>query len=620
MSQNQLHRRKTNAARFARRYGFALRLMACFASIFSATVAVGLEDSGNLIWVANGLLLSYLLLAPRWLWRHYFAIGFVAILFGGLAVHPDRWDKCVALSILNIIEVVVAACMLRRRTTELPDMTDQRYLLRFAGCAVLAAPCVTGILFATAYWLWMRASPWFPLLDWITTDGLGTAIVAPACISLFSSHLKQMDLWRRYWALPVAFIPIAILSFCQYRVPVVFLIYPLIAFILFRFGLGWASIAVLFVSAVGSWFTIHEMGPFARIGSVSPIPSTVLLQLYVASGMFLVLAAASVLEALRATERRLREIVSLHNLVTENSRDVIILADFNGNRIYVSASASKWGGWRPDELTVITSLELVHPEDRRRAEAIVRSLRLGSDGGLLECRVRNKLGEYVWVEANLRPVRDPNTGAAVGILNIVRDISRRKDAEQELNRANAALKALAVTDALTHLANRRKFDGCLSSEWRRCLREQLPLSLLLLDADWFKSYNDTYGHPRGDKCLKQIAEVAQEIVRRSGDLVARVGGEEFAVILPNTSGDGALEVAQQICAAILRRKIPHNTNPQGYVTLSIGCATVVPSLGLHATTLMRRADEALYAAKHAGRNQVCSAHAQSSLNAALQAS
>jgi len=674
LSWNLKIRRNTNTARLLRRYGLALRLTGCFGAIFAATVAVGLEDSGNLVWVANGLLLSYLLLAPKWLWKHYFVAGFAAILLGGLAVNPDLWLKCITLSGLNTAEVALAAFLLRRRSTELPRFTDQRYLLRFTACAVLAAPIAAGILFATAYWLWMRISPWYPLLTWITTDGLGTAVVAPACISLFSSHLRQPRHWRTYWYLPATLIVITLISFCQARVPVIFLIYPTVALILFRLGLGWASTSTLLVMLVGSWFTIHGLGLFSRAGVAFPGGPTILLQLYIATGMFLVLAAASVLDTLRATERRLGEIVSLHNLVTENSRDVIILADFDGNRNYVSASGSTWGGWRREELLGIKTLSLVHPDDRSKAEAMIRSLRAGGDGGLLECRLRNKAGEFVWVEANLRPVRDPTTGAPIGLLNMARDIeerkraqqsrdfnlsligaihsvsldgilvvdhagkvksynkrfkdvweittpelpksliernmclavdlddasllsqcvgktkhpqvflrrveelyanpeaedqcqvelkdgrtlerystslrnengeylgrvwffrdiTQRKSAEQELRNAYRALEQLATTDALTRLANRRSFDQHLGSEWRRGMREQLPLSLLIIDVDWFKSYNDTYGHPRGDKCLKQIAAAALDVVTRPGDLVARIGGEEFAVILPNT--------------------------------------------------------------------------------------
>jgi diguanylate cyclase (GGDEF)-like protein/PAS domain S-box-containing protein len=610
--------RSSNAAHVVRRYGLALRLGGCFGAIFAATVAVGLEDSGNLVWVANGLLLSYLLLAPRWLWKHYFFTGFVAILLGGLAVNPDRWPKCIALSVLNVAEVALAAFLLRKRSTELPRFTEQRYLFRFAACAVLAAPIAAGILFATAYWLWMKASPWYPLLSWITTDGLGTAVVAPACVSLFSSRLNQPKQRRTSWCLGVL-IPITLVSFCQARVPVIFLIYPAVGLILFRFGLGWASISTLFVNAVGSWFTIHGLGPFAQMSSAFPVAPTVLLQLYIASGMFLVLAAASVLDTLRATERRLREVVSLHDLVTQNSRDVIILADFEGNRSYVSASAATWGGWRQEELLAIKTLSLVHPEDHGKVETMIRRLRAGADGGLVECRLRNKAGEFIWVEANLRPVRDPVSGAPIGILNMARDITRRKKVELELKKANAALEAMSLTDALTHVANRRKYDQCLSNEWRRCMRDKLPLSLLLLDVDWFKSYNDTYGHPRGDSCLKQIAEAAQDVVSRPCDLVARIGGEEFAVILPNTSAAGAVEVAELICSAVRHRKLPHNTNPLGWVTISVGCSTIVPSLGLSPSTLMHGADKALYAAKHGGRNRVCSADTEAQQAVSLKA-
>ena len=603
LSWNLKHRRSTKAGRLLRRYGFPLRLSGCFAAIFTATVVVGLEDSGDLVWLANGLLLSYLLLAPRWLWKHYFVAGFLAILLGGLAVNPERWPKCIALTVLNIAEVAVAAFLMRRRSTELPRFTDQHYLFRFVAFAVLAAPIAAGILFAATYCLWMRASPWHPLLTLITTDGLGTAVVAPACISLFSSHLRQPG---RCWCL-AALIPVTFVAFSQARVPVIFLIYPTVALILFRLGLGWASMSTLFVLLVGSWFTIHGRGMFSRAGAAFPGGPTILLQLYIATGMFLVFAAASVLDTLRATERRLSEIVSLHNLVTENSRDVIILADFDGNRNYVSASGATWGGWQREELLGMKSLSLVHPEDCRKAEAMVRGLRAGGDGGLLECRVKNKTGEFVWVEANLRPVRDPTTGAVIGILNMVRNIRRRKKAELELKKANLALEALVVTDPLTGVANRRRFDECLANEWRRGMRDHLPLSLLLLDADWFKSFNDTYGHPRGDSCLKQIAEAALDAVNRPGDLVARIGGEEFAVILPNTRAAGAADVAEQICAGVRRRKLPHTTNPTGCVTISIGCATLIPGLGQHSTILIQRADEALYAAKHGGRNRVCDA-------------
>jgi diguanylate cyclase (GGDEF)-like protein len=248
---------------------------------------------------------------------------------------------------------------------------------------------------------------------------------------------------------------------------------------------------------------------------------------------------------------------------------------------------------------------MVHPDDRPQLMATLGELRAGRDDALVECRVITSNGNYVWVEASLRTIRDPRTGVPTGILNNVREITQRKIAEQQLAEAYHAVEELAITDALTGLANRRHFDQYLTTEWRRGMRERSPLSLVLIDADLFKSYNDTYGHLRGDNCLKQIAEAIQDVVSRPGDLVARFGGEEFAVILPNTPADGGFQVAQEICAAMCSRQLPHSGNPVGVVTISAGCATLVPQLGQHSPSLIDCADQALYQAKGSGRNRAC---------------
>jgi len=187
---------------------------------------------------------------------------------------------------------------------------------------------------------------------------------------------------------------------------------------------------------------------------------------------------------------------------------------------------------------------------------------------------------------------------------VVRDVSERKKAEQKLQEAYNTVEALAITDALTGLANRRRFDQYLTIEWRRSMRDRQPLSLLMLDVDRFKAYNDTYGHQRGDSCLKQIAESCMDVVSRPGDLVARFGGEEFVVILTNTESEGAMHVANDICEALRSRKLPHSGNQPGIVTISAGCATLIPRFGKHAPDLIEMADRALYRAKHNGRNQV----------------
>jgi diguanylate cyclase (GGDEF)-like protein len=198
-----------------------------------------------------------------------------------------------------------------------------------------------------------------------------------------------------------------------------------------------------------------------------------------------------------------------------------------------------------------------------------------------------------------------NSGQYLGRVWFFRDVTDRIIAEKQLKEAYRAVEVLAVTDALTGLANRRQFDRCLTTEWRRAMRGRNPLSLLLIDADLFKSYNDNYGHLRGDSCLKQIAAAAQGVVTRSGDVVARFGGEEFAVILPDTLKDGAVAVADAIAEALRAHKLVHKGSPAGIMTVSIGCATLIPQLGQNSASLVELADRALYKAKGAGRNRVC---------------
>ena len=186
---------------------------------------------------------------------------------------------------------------------------------------------------------------------------------------------------------------------------------------------------------------------------------------------------------------------------------------------------------------------------------------------------------------------------------------RLEAARQDLEVINRHLETLAAMDALTGVANRRAFDLTSAQEWLRAAREARPMSLLLLDIDHFKAYNDFYGHQAGDACLKMVAATAASVLRPPGDLLARYGGEEFAVVLPGSDLDGAMQVAGEILAAIADRALPHDASAFGLVTVSIGAACLVPSADSSAESLTARADAALYAAKRGGRNRVHAAEA-----------
>ena len=175
---------------------------------------------------------------------------------------------------------------------------------------------------------------------------------------------------------------------------------------------------------------------------------------------------------------------------------------------------------------------------------------------------------------------------------------------QELAMAARRLEALSTVDGMTGVANRRRFDETLQVEWGRATRDKRPLSVALIDVDWFKSYNDRYGHPAGDACLRQLARVFEAGVMRSGDLIARYGGEEFVLIAPDTDLNGIHTIARYLCQEVFALALEHEDSPYGRVSVSIGVATAYPHQGSKPLQLVQQADAALYRAKQQGRHRV----------------
>jgi diguanylate cyclase (GGDEF)-like protein/PAS domain S-box-containing protein len=210
-------------------------------------------------------------------------------------------------------------------------------------------------------------------------------------------------------------------------------------------------------------------------------------------------------------------------------------------------------------------------------------------------------------ENKLVPILD-QSGRVSRLIGVARDVTQRKAAEDQLAALNFELSLQATTDGLTGLANRRRLDEALDLEWRRAARDGSLLSMLMIDLDRFKLFNDRYGHQQGDACLKMVANVLGPFARRPGDIAARYGGEELAILLPNTGAAQAALIAERVRAAIEAEMMSHEGNtPFGIVTASIGVATLRPfasASGDAVSELVSAADEALYEAKHTGRNRV----------------
>jgi diguanylate cyclase (GGDEF)-like protein len=211
--------------------------------------------------------------------------------------------------------------------------------------------------------------------------------------------------------------------------------------------------------------------------------------------------------------------------------------------------------------------------------------------------VMPKLGNQLYLAIDAGPIHDED-GKLIAIVETLRDMTDQK-------RAEAALKTLAASDGLTGLANRRSFDQTLTAEWSRAERTKKPLSLALVDVDHFKLYNDLHGHQKGDECLRAVASILGETALRPADLSARYGGEEFAVVMPETDQKAAVKVAERLRGTLAKLQLAHGeAGARPNVTFSIGIATRIPDETVCADWLLMKADEALYAAKHAGRNRV----------------
>jgi diguanylate cyclase (GGDEF)-like protein/PAS domain S-box-containing protein len=336
-------------------------------------------------------------------------------------------------------------------------------------------------------------------------------------------------------------------------------------------------------------------GPPARRDASGTTPHTVSMNL--ADGRRLVLIPDA------ESEHRNAEARQRFRVLAEHSSDLMVAVDADLAIRFASQAATTLLDIVPDELHGRTLAELLAPEDRAGfiARHFMHASRRGPTGTDL-FRALRRDGSTLWIEA--RVVLLPPGNGLGDYLVTLRDAEQRKQAELALGQANAELSALASTDALTGLANRRMFDATLRKEWFRALRDGTPLSLLMIDIDHFKPLNDHYGHQIGDAYLTAVAQVIERSVRRAGDMAARYGGEEFAIVLPGTAAAGALETAEGIRRAMMAAKFDAIVKDGPAVTVSIGVAATVPIAGAGAATLVHSADAALYQAKRNGRNRV----------------
>ncbi len=295
-------------------------------------------------------------------------------------------------------------------------------------------------------------------------------------------------------------------------------------------------------------------------------------------------------EMRRRTEQQLLRVQA----AVEDATDSVIILDTKYHVLYLNSAFTAFFG---KDITALNqsgehTLFDIHDLARRTFNEALQGINSSQ-----EALMRNTSGQLSPVLVRTTAVRDSNN-AIQGVLRVCTDITERKKVEEELRR-------IAAMDGLTHVANRRCLEETFSAEWRRAIRHGRGIALIMLDIDYFKPYNDHYGHIEGDECLKSVAQTLNRQIKRPGDLLARYGGEEFSVLLPDTDIEGATALAHNLRAAVEALQIPHKgSSVSEVVTVSVGVAATMPKAEDNPAQLRRRADDALYQAKAQGRNCV----------------
>lgn len=297
---------------------------------------------------------------------------------------------------------------------------------------------------------------------------------------------------------------------------------------------------------------------------------------------------------------------AVYKTLLESTKAIPWRIDWNTMQFtYIGPQIERLLGWSPSSwVSVEDWAQRMHPDDR---ESVVNFCVAQSQAGTdheADYRALTKDGDYVWIRDVVHVVRTED-GEVDSLVGFMFDISERKKIEEKLLRLQKELEELSFKDGLTGVANRRMFDSIMDLEWANARRSHQPLSLVILDIDYFKQYNDHYGHIQGDDCLRRVAQVLKSAATRSRDFIARFGGEEFVLVLPETDAKSAVKVAERCRNLILEQEIPHEKSKVDQVlTVSLGVGTIIPAAADEPKEFIEAVDRWLYKAKQNGRNRV----------------
>ncbi|WP_235037667.1 MULTISPECIES: diguanylate cyclase [unclassified Novosphingobium] len=568
-----------------------------FVSASAALQLTRFDGGVATVWLAGAVLFAKLSATPR---RRWTGITLACVPAGLLASFLFGLQGVVAvpLPLVCIAEGYAAAWLMKRlfpRFGRFQSVPEVACFLAVAGVLVPACSALMGALCA----LVARGIPYGAAWrDWYAGHALGLVAFAPPLLLTLRGQARQWlasagqsRLWEAFGLL-VLVAAASLLTFGQNRIPVVMVPFlPMIAATV-RLGRFGAVASIVILLTIGLSFSLAGYGPTTLL-HVSMALKLQVLQIYFASIVLILLPLAAELRTRRRTLDRLHAVDALHRLVLDRSSDIIIRLGLDGTLRYVSPATERVWGYRPEELTDGVMFRLLSPEDLPGIlETRRRALANPDETAIAEYRVIRKDGAMVWVESHMRATIDDH-GRVMGTVSIVREVTGRRKLMEDLTRK-------AMTDPLTGAHNRRAFDETLSALLASVASAEVLGCLAVFDLDHFKQINDRYGHMAGDLVLARFVAILRSSMRE-GDLIARLGGEEFAVILGGMASDQAHLVCERVRKRFEQTAVQDASGAVIRTTVSVGIARLVP--GQNGDDAMKKADEALYRAKQLGRNQ-----------------
>lgn len=566
------------------------------AYLIVATATIALTRFGGgvaCLWFAGAVQVAGLIVTPRGRWPGIVLACALASVIAtatvgvGLAAAPF-------MAAINMGEAVIAALLLERFGAKRDPLDSLGRLGGLILAVGIAAPLATAP-FAAAVVTQATGTRFLDnFIFWASAHGLGNISAVPILGFVASGSVGR---WVRAASRERLVEAAGLLTFTAAATTAVFaqnslplLFVPVVPAILtsFRIGRLGAAASVMIIAGAGGWLTMTGSGPVNLMDADNAGRSQFFL-FYLAATVLTVLPVAAELRHRRRLFNQLRESEARYRLLADHSTDIVLNLGTDGSVRYASPSIAQLGGYTPDAVLGMKAVELVLREHRAEVtRAHLAALADPDSTFTVEYRALTASGEPRWFETHTRGVRN-DLGQVTGAVSAIRDISARKAMEGELSRA-------AATDSLTGLPNRRAFDAALDG----LLRREKAACIAIVDLDHFKRVNDRWGHEAGDRVLTAFAEIVRGTLR-DGDMVARLGGEEFGILLPGAEIDRAQSVCERVRELVARAGFPVN-GAVLRVTVSMGLASIAP--GATRSEVLRIADEALYRAKAEGRDRL----------------